>query len=359
MISSLFLTLYFLHTVFAQEKCEKYVQAASTAASNLQSKYFTNNVDYGDQQPWISAVDVFYLGQLDKITGKQNYSNLINTVFSRSDIQDHLLNGQSYDDVQWVSIVYLQAGKRDEAKKFYDIASSAVDDTYCKGGLFWNGKRDYKNAITNELYMASSGYLYEVLRDEKYLTNLKQTYEWLNSTKMRGANGLFNDGLSNDGKCANTGDTQWTYNQGVILVGLGYLYKCILVFYLDSRDEKFLRDAFTIMDAIITHLTVDEGLRESCESLTQTSCNADQATFKGITMYYMAWFLTLTGEASRSKYTNFVKLQADKILENASGPEGWYSNLWYGKDQGGAQFTASSQVAALGALVAAGQQRCS
>ena len=41
------------------------------------------------------------------------------------------------------------------------------------------------------------------------------------------------------------------------------------------------------MNAIIKHLTVDEGLRESCESLTQTSCNADQATFKGITVHYM------------------------------------------------------------------------
>ncbi|SJL10676.1 uncharacterized protein ARMOST_14067 [Armillaria ostoyae] len=133
------------------------------------------------------------------------------------------------------------------------------------------------------------------------------------------------------------------------------------------------------MNAIITHLTVDEGLRESCESLTQTSCNADQATFKGINMYYMyasffniffahkpiavdsarAWFLKLTGKESRSKYKDFVKLQADKVLENASGPEGWYSNLWYGKGQDGAQFTASSQAAALGAFVAAGQQRCS
>ncbi len=88
-------------------------------------------------------------------------------------------------------------------------------------------------------------------------------------------------------------------------------------------------------DAIITHLIVDEGLRESCESLTQTSCNADQATFKGITVYYMyasffniffahkptavdsarTWFLKLTGEESRSKYENIVKLQADKVLE--------------------------------------------
>ncbi|SJL10677.1 uncharacterized protein ARMOST_14068 [Armillaria ostoyae] len=160
MISSVFLTLYFLHTVVVQEKCEKYVRAASSAASNLQSKYFTNNVDYGDQQPWIGAVDVFWsmyahlffrrlfdtqLSSVDKITGKQKYGNVIDT-----------------------------AGKRDEAKKYYDIASSAVDDTYRKGGLFWNGKRDYKNDITNELYI-SSGYLYEVLQDEQYLTNLKQS----------------------------------------------------------------------------------------------------------------------------------------------------------------------------------------
>ncbi|KAK0205514.1 glycoside hydrolase [Desarmillaria ectypa] len=289
MFSSALLTLSFLHVVVAQENCQKYVRAATTAAANLQSKHFSNNIDYGDQQPWISAVDVFYLGQLDKITGRQKYGNVIDTLFSSSGVQDHFLNGQSYDDVQWVSIAYLQAGKQDDVKKYYDIASSAVDNTYCKGGLFWSGKRDYKNAITNELYMASSGYLYEVLRDKKYFTNLKQTYEWLNSTKMRGANGLFNDGLSHDGMCQNTGDTHRSYNQGVILVGLGYLYKY-------TQDEKFLRDAFTIVDAIIKDLTIDEGLREPCESLTQTSCNADQASFKGITMYYMAWFLKLTGK---------------------------------------------------------------
>ncbi|KAK0219662.1 hypothetical protein EDD85DRAFT_1028780 [Armillaria nabsnona] len=118
MIFSTLLTLHFLYTVVAQEECEKYVQAATTATSNMQSKYFTNNVDYGDQQPWISAVDVFYLGQLDKILVKQNSGNVIDTVFSRSDVQ---------------------AGKRDETKKYYNIRSSTVDNTYCKGGLFWSG----------------------------------------------------------------------------------------------------------------------------------------------------------------------------------------------------------------------------
>ncbi|KAG7445221.1 uncharacterized protein BT62DRAFT_933026 [Guyanagaster necrorhizus] len=49
-------------------------------------------------------------------------------------------------------------------------------------------------------------------------------------------------------------------------------------------------------------------------------------------------------------YTEFIKLRADKVLEKAVVPEGRYSKLWYGKDQGGAPFFASSQVA-LGAFV--------
>ncbi len=55
--------------------------------------------------------------------------------------------GQSYDNVQWVSIAYLQAGKQDEAKKYYDIGRvSVVDNTYCKGGC----KNDF-------VYLVSKG----------------------------------------------------------------------------------------------------------------------------------------------------------------------------------------------------------
>lgn len=40
--------------------CQKYVDAAVQAAANLQSGYFVNG-GYGDQQPWIGAVDTYYL----------------------------------------------------------------------------------------------------------------------------------------------------------------------------------------------------------------------------------------------------------------------------------------------------------
>ncbi len=179
-------------------------------------------------------------------------------------------------------------------------------------------------------------------------------WEWFNASAMRGSNGLYNDGLSKDGRCANNGQTQWTYNQGVVLVGLGFLYKCMCILcsepprskpasVLDTHDESTISTAWSIMDAILADLVDNGALRESCDSTTSTTCNNDQVSFKGILVEYMAWFLSITGRDNGTKYSNFIKLQADKVLQNAVGPAGWYSNLWYGANANGAVWTAPSQ----------------
>jgi hypothetical protein len=72
-----------------------------------------------------------------------------------------------------------------------------------------------------------------------------------------------------------------------------------------------------------------------------------------------AWFLNITQRDNGSKYSDFIKSQADKVLTLAVGSKpGWYTNLWCAANAGGAQSTGSSQGSALGALVAAGQQNC-
>ncbi len=55
----------------------------------------------------------------------------------------------------------------------------------------------------------------------------------------------------------------------------------------DSQSEAAITAVFGIMDRIIENLTVDSGLREGCESATDLKCNADQQSFKGITVEYM------------------------------------------------------------------------
>ncbi|KAG7091283.1 hypothetical protein E1B28_010331 [Marasmius oreades] len=344
LVSSSLSLLLASHTYAA---CQKYIDAAKTAAKNLQSTYFKNGTY--DQAVWISAVDNFYLLQLDAVSGSNISSGVIDTVFLGQ--EDHLEHGESYDDVQWVSTTYLTAGNLERAKHFYDIASTALDTSTCGGGLFWSGARDYKNAITNELYLATSGQLYEATKEQKYLDNLKNVWKWLKESGMRGANGLFNDGLTKDGTCVNNGQTTWTYNQGVVLVGLGFLSKY-------AQDESAVTDAFSIMDAIMAQLTIDGALRELCETADENKCNADQASFKGIAIYYMSWFLRISGKDNNGKYANFVKSQADKVLANAQDTEGVFNNYWPAKGAKAAVENASTQAAALGALVGASQLDC-
>ncbi|KAF8886007.1 glycosyl hydrolase family 76-domain-containing protein [Infundibulicybe gibba] len=295
-------------------KCQKYADAAKSAAASFQSNTSSTAVD------------------------PDTAAQVLSTVFKGQ--ENHLDTGKSYDDVQWVSIAYLRAGNIPLAKKYYDIAATGGDTAYCGGGLFWNGKHDFKNAITNELFMATSGYLFDETQEQKYLENLKKTWSWLKSTKMRGKNGLFNDGLTKDGTCSNDGGIQWTYNQGTVLVGLGYLFK-------HTGDQRYLRDARGIIDAIIKTQTVSGGLREACEDQKVVLCNLDQQTFKGITMYFMAWYLSISGD-SQPRYSAFIKAQADKVIANAKTATG---DL-------GVPPTSSSHASALGALVAAAQQDC-
>jgi predicted alpha-1,6-mannanase (GH76 family) len=130
-----------------QGKCQKYLDLANTASGNLMDKYW-NGKDFGSQAIWISGVQAFYLATLDQITGDNNWGNVITTVFDSN--RNYLDTGKSYDDVQWVSIAYGRAGDVENQKKYYDIATEAVDSEYCGGGLFWNGNKDYKNAIVRD-----------------------------------------------------------------------------------------------------------------------------------------------------------------------------------------------------------------
>ncbi len=69
---------------------------------------------------------------MGELTGLWGYGNVINTVFDGWENQ--LDNGGSYDDVQWVAIAYIQAGRHNEAKHYYDVASQGLDSSYCGGG---------------------------------------------------------------------------------------------------------------------------------------------------------------------------------------------------------------------------------
>jgi len=74
---------------------------------------------------------------------------------------------------------------------------------------------------------------------------------WFKASGLIGDKGMVNDGLDSfTGHleiCRNNNQTAWTYNQGVIIGALGYLYEL-------TGQEDLLVTAATIANASMTHL---------------------------------------------------------------------------------------------------------
>ena len=65
----------------------------------------------------------------------------------------------NYDDLLWWALAYSRTFDLTQqrvfaryAKKIYDyVYSVAWDEKKCNGGMWWSARRQYKNAITNEV----------------------------------------------------------------------------------------------------------------------------------------------------------------------------------------------------------------
>lgn len=267
------------------------------------------------------------------------------------------LRNQAYDDMLWVVLGWLeniklqnlhsdlhyvssndssgelwygtqfQNSAAHRARVFYELASAGWDKTLCEGGMIWSPYlTPYKNAITNELYIAASieMYLYfpgdsidapflvdsgtQRARKNPYnslhLQAAVDGYEWLKKSNMTGIGGLYGDGFhirgwqsaSNpgSGQCDELNSMVYTYNQGVILSGLRGLW-------LATNSQVYLRDGHELVRKVLQatgwpHTSSQQWkglgrggvLEDACDS--HGTCSQDGQTFKGIFFHYLAGF---------------------------------------------------------------------
>ena len=104
--------------------------------------------------------------------------------------------------------------------------------------------------------------------DTSLLEDAVRGWEWFATSSMINDQLLVNDGLNDD--CENNGGTVWTYNCGVVLSGLGYLY-------LANGNETYLAMALDMAEATLAQMTTTDGiLTESCCMDTDDcTCNHD------------------------------------------------------------------------------------
>lgn len=269
------------------------------------------------------------------------------------------LRTQAYDDMLWVVLGWLEAIKfinlhsslhfssshdsnatwyasqfipqyAHRARLFYDLASRGWDTTLCGGGMVWNPYlAPYKNAITNELYIAASisMYLYfpgdsdpspflaqtglppAKAHDVRYLDSAVEAYKWLKGSKMRNNHGLYVDGFHIAGwqggkngsngteRCDLRDEKVYTYNQGVILSGLKGLWEA-------TGTRGYLEDGHELVRNVIAATGWEDPdteqqyrwaglgrggvMEELCD--WSGSCSQNGQTFKGIYFHHLTLF---------------------------------------------------------------------
>ena len=128
---------------------------------------------------------------------------------------------------------------------FEDLVNRSWSEQSCGGGCCWQARGTngdvndmthcYKNAITSELFFSLSAQLMATYRtqgdDSRAMWAMawaEKALRWFARSGMLNSSSLVNDGLDTFAQhpniCLNNRRTAYTYNQGVLLSGLGYLY---------------------------------------------------------------------------------------------------------------------------------------
>lgn len=323
-------------------------QAMLDAVSVMQSHYFTGST-WPSAIDWTRAVINTQLSAAESTVVYLNESSngLVDHYFSQVKAFYHgedyvAVEGEAYDDMQWVVLEWLEAIKfvnlytalnpqaaaaamdqqsitnsAHRANQFWEFATVGYDTTLCGGGMLWNPRlAPYKNAITNGLYVSSSVGMYLYFpgdstvnppikaNDPKFLKAAVDEYQWLSTSNMTNAKGLYADGFHisgwtspfniGSGKCDQRDESVYTYNQGVLLSGLRGLWEA-------TGTTSYLDDGHALIKSVIAATgwpTITGGswagigangiLRETCDA-TQ-SCSQDAQTFKGIFFHHLAIF---------------------------------------------------------------------
>ena len=278
-------------------------------------------------------------------TGDDSHAQAVATTFRRARLRHPDFMNRFFDDNGWWGLAWVAAYDLTGEDQYLQAArlifarNLAGWDDVCGGGMWWNTRRTYKNAVTNELFITLAAHLHErTPGDQEYLSWALRGWEWLTGRALIGPSGLVNDGLGKD--CANNGGTAWTYNQGVILGGLAVLYDI-------TGDRAYLRHGEFIADAALAGLTDADGiLTEPCER-TADGCDGDATQFKGIFARYLHEFYQRSGKRA---YRGFLLANADAVWDNARNIDDQFGLRWGGPFD---RADASRQSSALDVLTAA------
>jgi len=242
----------------------------------------------------------------------------------------HFINS-FFDDNGWWALAWVRAyeltGRKpylEASQRIFDNMTTGWDET-CGGGLWWNQDRTYKNAIPNQLFLATAARLHRLSpgAGSKYLDWALREWDWFSASDMIGPRGLVNDGLTAD--CINNARPTYTYNQGVLLGGLGDLYEI-------TGDGAYLRQGERVADAVLSELTTagsagQPGILIEPGEPEMAGRRGDCSQFKGVFARYLCHFYQ---RSARPAYRDFILRNARSVWENSRNARNQFGVCWSG-----------------------------
>ena len=328
---------------------EQYRAWAGAAAAALQRWYNPRTGLWKTAGWWNCANALTAVIKHSQRTGERRYQYVVETTFGRAQRVNPGFSNEYYDDDGWWALAWIEAFDLTGEAKYLDLARTlfagmaAGWDDVCGGGLWWTRRKDYKNAIPNELFLLIAGRLHQRTagpgsRASGYLDWALREWRWLRASGLIGPAGLVNDGLT--AGCANNGGPAWTYNQGVIIGGLVVLHEI-------TGDGACLGQAVAIAAAALRDLTVPPGILAEPGEWRGTGRRGDQAQFKGI---FVRNLYELYRHSPRAEYCDFILANAASLWHNSRNRRNQVGLAWNGPFD---RADAARQGSALDALNAA------
>lgn len=321
-------------------------QQVSRAVVRLQDWYDPQTGLWRNTGWWNSANALTVLVDFMRVSGSRSDEPVIGTTHDQKKYAGFL--NEYYDDEGWWALAWMDAydltgnpAYLSTARSIFQDMTTGWDDV-CGGGIWWRKRRDYKNAIANELFLEVAARLANRVSaapaHDRYVAWAYREWNWFRRSGMIEPDHLISDGL--DAHCRDNHETKWTYNQGVILGGLAAVSRLSR----GRASSSALDRADQIARAAIAKLTDDDGiLHEPCEP----QCGGDGSQFKGIFVRNLA---LLDRRQPELAFRRFILGNARSILTRDQHPDHSFGLVWSGPPGPASVATQSS---ALDALVAA------
>jgi predicted alpha-1,6-mannanase (GH76 family) len=328
-----------------------FTEQAGTGAEVLQRWYRPRTGRWRSTGWWNAANALTAVIDYTRHTGDQRHLAVVEQTFRAAQRRHRDFIVSFYDDNGWWGLAWIAAYDLTGDGRYLSAARTIFAnlrtgwDSTCGGGVWWNTARQYKNAITNELFLALAARLHQRCGSgqDPYLDWAMREWDWFYASGLIGTGSLVNDGLT--AECQNNGGVTWTYNQGVILGGLAALHEI-------TGEPAYLRQGEAIADAALSSLTgppsaVRPGILAEPGEPDTAPKDRDRPQFKGVFTRNLHDFYQ---QSPRPAYREFILTNAQSIWDNDRNSRNQFGLHWSGPFD---RADASRQSAALDALNAA------